>query len=993
MRCAGGLNPPPQVREDRPAVTASTEGTAGVPRCPDSDGTSAAFPELAETIEEWRLSDPQRLRALRTTGLLESRQPVPALDRLTRLASRLLGTKVAAVTILDEHRQVMASSVGVGGPWLEQGWMPISRSICRTVVEGGEPLIIRDAREQESFKDHLAVVEDDVVAYAGFPLRTPDGTPLGAFCVASDEPRHWGEAELELMADLTGAAEAEVAALMAERELSSLARRVEELIDGTLNAFVSVAPSGRVIGWNGEAARLLGWSANEALGRDVTDLFVPQQHRGVYVDTMSSADATGRPDPGGQRLELTAIHRDGHEFPIELTVQTTGVGEEQLFHASLHDISERKAAQARLERERIFLTGLLDSLDTGVAACDEEGRLVFSNRALRVMPGPAATGVEPVEWSAECDVFGPDGKTPLHADEAPLARAAAGAEVEGQQLVVRAPGLAARRYTAAARPIRCPDGSRLGAVVVMHDITREHRAQRLRTAQTAAALALADVVEPEEAVAHALAGVGEAMGWPRAEFHELDDQAGSVGPTHTWSSGPLAAAPGAEPGELLGLGGTSFDPQHRRVLVPVLHGSTQVGALVFWAPDETGLDPELTMMLETVAAHLGRRLERSHAQTLSRLLEKEREVFRHMLARISDHVWTSELRPGGQVVHLYASPNGRALVGDDTDSTGQGPPLEARVHPDDRAAFVAFQRSVFDGEPAEVEVRLVGVDGVERWVWARGLPRSEGGRRLLDGIASDVTERHRILEQREQLLAQEQEHVRRLQQVDQLRDEFVTMAGHELRTPLTVIQGYAELALSQDVPTATLLRGMWVIHQRAQQMGRLVADLFDLAQLGTGSITIETETVEVDGLIGAAVAGVRSVASDAQLEVGVEVEPTAVTGDPVRLRQVLDNLLSNAVKYTPAGGRVDVRCRRTPSGVEVTVEDTGIGVPEEQLPHLFDKFFRASTAVVSELPGTGLSLAVTAAVVRAHGGTISAEPNPVGGTIFKLALPKRGPLL
>ena len=217
------------------------------------------------------------------------------------------------------------------------------------------------------------------------------------------------------------------------------------------------------------------------------------------------------------------------------------------------------------------------------------------------------------------------------------------------------------------------------------------------------------------------------------------------------------------------------------------------------------------------------------------------------------------------------------------------------------------------------------------------------------------------------------------------------MAGHELRTPLTVIQGYAELALSQDVPTATLLRGMWVIHERAQQMGRLVADLFDLAQLGTGNLELETRPVRVDALVAEALDAISERAAEARLELDADLEPAEVEGDPARLRQVLDTVLANALTYTPATGRVVARCRPTPGGVEVVVEDTGIGVPEDQLPHLFARFFRASTSVPSEAEGTGLGLALAAAVVGAHGGTIRAEADPRGGTIITMTLPRRGP--
>lgn len=232
--------------------------------------------------------------------------------------------------------------------------------------------------------------------------------------------------------------------------------------------------------------------------------------------------------------------------------------------------------------------------------------------------------------------------------------------------------------------------------------------------------------------------------------------------------------------------------------------------------------------------------------------------------------------------------------------------------------------------------------------------------------------------------------VRGVRQLDQLRDEFVAMAGHELRTPLTVIQGYAELALTQDVSAATLRRSLGVIHERAQRLGRLVEDLFDLARLRTGAAGLDDAVVRFDDVIDDAVASIQPLATQGGLTVHTQLAAGEVRGDRVRLRQVLDTLLCHAVTYTQAGGRITVTSEDAAAGVALTVGDTGIGVPEEQLPNLFEEFFEASTEVSAANPtrGPGIGLAVAAAIVRAHGGQITAQSNLEGGTTFVVTLPR-----
>jgi GAF domain-containing protein len=179
------------------------------------------------------LTDPRRLAALRAASLLD----IPAVedfDRVTRMAAELLDVPVVLVTLVDSERQFFLSCVGLGRPWSEARETPLSHSFCQYVVAGEEPLVIADAREVPWLRDNAAIADLGVIAYAGFPLRTGDGQPIGSFCAIDDKPREWSERELDLLRDFAAIVQSELDLRTARdeaRQSSVLLGRLQGLTD------------------------------------------------------------------------------------------------------------------------------------------------------------------------------------------------------------------------------------------------------------------------------------------------------------------------------------------------------------------------------------------------------------------------------------------------------------------------------------------------------------------------------------------------------------------------------------------------------------------------------------------------------------------------------------------------------------------------------------------------------------------------------------------
>lgn len=234
-------------------------------------------------------------------------------------------------------------------------------------------------------------------------------------------------------------------------------------------------------------------------------------------------------------------------------------------------------------------------------------------------------------------------------------------------------------------------------------------------------------------------------------------------------------------------------------------------------------------------------------------------------------------------------------------------------------------------------------------------------------------------------------------EVSRLKDEFVGLISHELRTPLSSILGYLELMRDDDETPLSEEQLMYlgVAERNANRLLHLVGDLLFTAQVAAGKFPVDKEETDLGLVVTAAVESARPAAMAAGIalrELASE-GTTLVTGEALRLGQACDNLISNAIKFTPRGGTVTVGLSRTEESAIVTVRDTGMGIPASELDQLTSRFFRASTATRNAVPGVGLGLAITKAIVIAHGGTLDVESDVGVGTTLSFSVPLVGVIL
>jgi signal transduction histidine kinase len=259
-------------------------------------------------------------------------------------------------------------------------------------------------------------------------------------------------------------------------------------------------------------------------------------------------------------------------------------------------------------------------------------------------------------------------------------------------------------------------------------------------------------------------------------------------------------------------------------------------------------------------------------------------------------------------------------------------------------------------------------------------------------IAVDITEQVRARQALERTDEERKQVLIELECASRAKDDFLAMLGHELRNPLSpIVMALQLMKLRGDTGTS---REQAIIQRQVEHLVRLVDDLLDVSKVARGKVELRRETFEIAEVLAKAVeiACVLLEQRNHELIIDASREGLQWRGDSVRLAQVVANLLTNAARYTPAGGRIELRARREAGEIVISVKDSGIGIPPELLPRIFDLFVQGKRNVDRAEGGLGIGLALVKNLVALHGGTVTAHSDGPGhGSEFIIRLPETPP--
>ncbi|MEZ0228282.1 MAG: PAS domain S-box protein, partial [Planctomycetota bacterium] len=735
-------------------------------------------------------------------------------------------------------------------------------------------------------------------------------------------------------------------------------KKVEAKFRGFLeaapDAVVIVNSSGEIVLVNSQTERLFGYTRGKLVGSPVEKL-VPERFRPKHPQYRTSYFAAPKVrGMGPTGLELYGLRHDNTEFPVEISLSPLETEEGTLVAAAIRDITDRKKVESKFR-------GLLESAPDAIVIVNRKGQIVLINTQTERLFGFARD--ELVGQSVEALVpqrFRP--KHPEFRDSYFAEPKDSGMGRSGLELYGLRKNGTEFPVEISLSPLDTEDGTLVSAAI--RDITERKRVEdKFRGLLESAPDAMV-IVNKTGHIVLVNSQTEKLFGHKRTEL--INQPVENLIPKRFRPKHPAYRNSYFEAPKVRGMGPTGLE----------LYGLRNDGSEF---PVEISLAPLETEEGTLVSAAIRDITERKKAE----------DKFRGLLESAPDAMVI--VGRDGEIV----------LVNAQTEKLFQwtrrellGKPIEDLIPQRFRPKHPGWRDGYFrDPKPrpmgAGIELFALRKDGSEFAAEISLSPIETPSGTLVTAAVRDITDR--IEESKRRSLELEEQN-RRMQEANRLKSEFVANMSHELRTPLNSIIGFAKLLHSGKAGPMAPAHGEYVgdILTSAKHLLQLINDVLDLAKVESGKMDFRPEPIVLAKVVSEVRDILRGLASEKRVRVDAEVDATLadIVLDPARLKQVLYNYLSNAIKFTPDNGRVSIRMvPETPGTFRVSVEDSGIGIAEEDIHRLFVEFQQLDAGTAKRYAGTGLGLALTKRIVEAQGGSVGVKSKVGEGSTFHAVLP------
>ncbi len=765
---------------------------------------------------------------------------------------------------------------------------------------------------------------------------------------------------------------------LSDREARTRAERALSIVESAADAIISEDLRGVIQSWNGGAERTFGYRASEVVGQPISVLF-PAERRAEEAEILARI---GR----GERIEhyeTVRLTKSGRLLDVSLTVSPLRDAAGTVIGASkiVRDVSNRR----RLDDSRARLAAIVESSDDAIVSKDLQGTIRSWNRGAERIFGYASA--EAVGRSILMLI--PDDR---QAEEREiLAKIARGERIDHYETIRRTKDGRAIDVSLTISPLRDAEGSIVGASKIARDITERKRMER-------------DLAAHRERFRVTLASVGDAV-----IASDVEGRVTFLNPTAQrltgWSADEAEGQPLAEVFHIVSeeTGERIENPAQKVIRSGTILGLANHTALIGRDGIERPIADSAAPIFDDRGQIVGVVLtfrDIGEERRAEEALQEQRDWFEQTLQGIGDGVIATDVR--GRVV--FMNPVAEYLTGRTLpDSVGAScSEVFCIVNERTRKAVENPVVGVLrEGRAIGLasQTILIDAEGTERFIDDSAAPIRSGSGRVIGAVLvfRDVSERRSAEraradaeQERERLLESERAARSDAERANRAKDEFVATLSHELRTPLNAILGWTQILKSQASRPEVLERGIDVIERNTRVQAQLVADLLDMSRIMSGKMVLEIRNVDLGRIVEAAIETILPAAESKGVAISTELDAAigGIAGDPARLQQIIWNLLSNAVKFTPSGGRVQVRVERFDSEAHVVVRDTGIGIPNDFLPALFERFRQAESATNRRFGGLGLGLAIVKQLAELHGGSVEAASDGEGrGSTFRVRLP------
>jgi len=664
-------------------------------------------------------------------------------------------------------------------------------------------------------------------------------------------------------------------------------------------------------------------------------------------------------------VELSAAERS-----LRATLESAGVG---LALAGLNgnwlEVNQPLALILGRSRDELFRTTLAEVTADGDQAALRDGLALLRSRDV-------------MSWSADVHVVRPDG-----------------AVLPSALLIARLPN---------------PPIGDATLLVQVSDISARERAQSIANCVAAVRQVIVSSSAVDAAMPQLLEAFSGYLGWSVAQYWAMDSETHTMRVRNAWNTGGpiLEGFLHASRGMSVAFGSSmvgrvwksgvlsaeedlekaSGDERltaarsvglHSAVAFPIVDSGEVTGVIELVSDHARILQDDEVTRLATAGVEIGQFIRRSEtAQALKRSEADHRAIYEHSpfgIARISS---------GGEL--LEANPAVLRMLERDEEAmrqTAWPELLRAYDQVATRQRKAQFLAGITDG--SSIQVRAATSSG--KWLWlqltATSIPDANGRPEHVLVMVEDVTAVRETSDRLNEALEAQREANANLERTDRTKSEFLSIVSHEFRTALTGIQGFSELIRDGGLESDEVHAYGGYIFNDADRVNRLIGDMLDLDRMESGRMSMRTTDVDINDVLMEAISRAAPSAVTSEFKSDLDARLPIVAGDRDRLIQVVSNLVNNAVKYSPEGGTITLSSRVDGRFVLISVSDSGIGIPPEEIGHVFERFRRVRSGAAQSIPGTGLGLTIVKQIVEMHGGKIWVESALGHGSSFHFTVP------
>lgn len=762
--------------------------------------------------------------------------------------------------------------------------------------------------------------------------------------------------------DITRRKEAEIALRESEEGYRVLAETASD-------AIIRIDQNSRIQFISHAGEKIFGHRIEAMVGQPLS-MLMPEELRGAHAEEFQRYLETGERQLSRKSLELPARHRDGHIFPVEISISDYVRDGQHFFIGVARDISQRKQTEETLREKQTMLSLAMKSSRMGVWERDIASDSVYWSEELEEIFG-LEKGSFAQKRNSFYDLMYEDDRAKILNEIEKAVREFRDYSIEfrfhhadGSIRWMEGRGQAV--YDDKNKPVR------LYGIGI--DITERKRVEQALRESEDSLRTLADSV-PQ-------------LVW-------MADPDGSI----FWYNERWYQYTGKTPHDMEGWGWQSVhEPKILPKVIDRWRHSVLTGEEFEMEFPLRGADGSFRWFLTRViplrdaenkiVRWFGTNTDVDDSRQMRDALTESENRFRAMTNNAPMLVWIS----GTDKARTYFNQTWLDFTGRTMEQEINNGWTES-LHSEDFEYYLDVYNTNFDKQSNfEVEYRLQRYDGEYRWLIDRAAPlfTPEGIFKGYIGSCVDVTERKQAEQQREEILRRE--HIARIEAeaANNAKDEFLSVLSHELRTPLNAMFGWIKMLRAGMLDEDRTAQALEVLERNVKLQNNLIEDLLDVSRIITGKMRIESEKVDLVSIIETAIEAARpnAEAKNIKLSFQSESDTQIITGDVSRLQQIINNLINNGIKFTDQKGSVSLYLSEVGGKVRLEVRDTGIGISKKFLPLIFDRFKQADSTTRRAHSGLGLGLTIVRNLTELHGGTVKAFSNGEGfGTTFTVEFP------